>query len=212
MNPQKLKRILKQVPPDYYDQGIKTNLFQKYWHQKKWRIIEKFLKDSTNGHLLDIGCADGTTTNQIYKSFPNLKITGLDFYKKAIDFARKTKPWINFVVGDAHNLPFKNGSFELVTIIETLEHLENPQEVLKEIHRVLKKNGYLIIVQDTDSLLFRLVWFLWTRGKGSVWTNSHISCMEPKDLFKLVKKAGFEIRNFDYINLGMEIFIKAKKT
>lgn len=211
MTPEALKEIVGQVPPNYYAKGIKTNLLQKYWHQKKWRILEKFLKDSTNGHLLDIGCADGTTTGKIQKSFPFIKVTGLDYYKAAINFAKKTNPKIKFVVGDAHKLPFANSSFDLVTIVETLEHLENPQKVLKETHRVLKKSGFLIIGQDTDSLLFKLIWWLWTKWKGSVWTNSHISCMRPKQLFALVKKTGFEIQDFDLINLGMEIFIKAIK-
>lgn len=57
---------------------------------------------------------------------------------------------------------------EKVTIIRTLEHLKNPSLILRETNGVLKKNGYLIIGQDTDSLLFKLVWFLWTLGKGSV--------------------------------------------
>lgn len=211
MNEQSLQKVLSQVPPDYYYRGIKSNLFQKYWHSKKWGALKKFVDGIGTGTLLDIGCADGTTTYEIKKAYPNLQITGVDYYKKGINFARKTKPEIKFVVGDAHKLPFKNESFDIVTIIETLEHLEKPRAILVEIYRVLKNDGYIIIGQDTDSLLFRAIWFLWTRGKGSVWTNSHISCMQPMELLKLVRKSGFEIKDFCYINLGMEIFIKAKK-
>src|SRR3990167_8039433 len=210
MTPEVLKKIIKQVPPDYYASGIKNNLFQKYWHGRKWQTLRSFLP-KINGRVLDIGCADGTTTAQIDHLLPKAQITGLDYYKEAIVFARKANPKIEFVLGDAHRLPFGNKSFDAVTIIETLEHLKNPQGVLEEIHRVLKKNGNLVIGQDTDSALFKLIWFFWTRWKGSVWTNSHISCMRPKKLLALVKKAGFKVQNFTLINLGMEIFIKAKK-
>lgn len=203
--------IINQVPADYYDKGVKSNLFQKYWHQKKWRTLGNYLKGLGKGKLLDIGCADGTTTYQIHKNFPNLKITGLDYYKKAIDFARRTKPQIKFVVGDTHNLPFKNESFDMVCAIETLEHIHNPHKALAEIKRVLKPGGFLIVVQDTDSILFRSVWWLWSKWKGAVWQNSHINCMNPKKLFRVIRKSGFKIDYFEYTNLKMEVFIKAQK-
>jgi ubiquinone/menaquinone biosynthesis C-methylase UbiE len=206
-----INKILSQVPPNYYSKGVKTNLLQKLWHGKKWNTLKNLLEAQPKGALLDIGCADGTTTAEIKKAFPHLKVTGLDYYKEAINFAKKTKPHINFVIGDAHNLPFKGASFDTVTIIETLEHLLKPELVLSEVRRVLKKGGTLIIGQDTDSFLFKIVWFLWTKAKGSVWQNSHISCMRPKKLQGLVKKSGFQIKDINYINLGMEVFIKAQK-
>lgn len=204
------EKILKQVPPDYYDSGTKSNLLQKYWHNHKWNNLAKLL-ENRKATLLDIGCADGTTTSAIKRFFPNLNITGLDKYADAIKYAKKTNPGITFIQGDAHKLPFKKGSFDFVVAIETLEHLHEPDSALSQIHRVLSKNGYLIIVQDTDSLLFKTIWWFWTKWKGSVWNHSHINCLEPKDLIKKVKRAGFKINSIHYTNMGMEVFIKAKK-
>lgn len=204
------EQILKQVPMDYYDKGIRTNPLQKYWHTKKWKTLREFLPSS--GSLLDIGCADGTTTFEIYKHFPKLKVTGIDYYKKAIDFAKKTKPGVTFIHGDAHSLPFKNGQFNVVTTIEILEHLQNPEVALKEIYRVLKKDGYLVVVQDTDSLLFKSVWWIWTKWRGAVWNGSHINCLHPDQLIRVLKKTGFKIKQTHFTNLKMEIFIKAQKT
>ena len=92
-----------------------------------------------------------------------------------------------------------------------MEHLENPRRALSEIHRVLAPKGHLIIVQDTDSLLFRTIWWMWTKWKGSVWEGSHINCLPPKALVKLVKKAGFEPLTMEYSNFKMEVIIKARK-
>ena len=109
-------------------------------------------------------------------------------------------------------MPFKDSSFEIMTAVETLEHLDNPNKALAEIYRVLKPNGSLIIGQDTDSLLFRAVWFIWIKWKGAVWKNSHISCMKPKNLIQVLKKQEFIIEKSKLVNLGMEIFIRARKS
>lgn len=204
------EKILKQVPPDYYDSGTKSNLLQKYWHNRKWANLSKLLEDR-KATLLDIGCADGTTASAIKKLFPKLVITGLDKYADAIKYAKKTKPDIAFIQGDAHKLPFKKGTFDFVVAMETLEHLHDPSIALSEIYRVLVKNGNLIIAQDTDSLLFKTVWWFWTKWKGSVWNHSHINCLKPNDLIKKVRKANFRVKSVKYTNLGMEVFIKAQK-
>jgi SAM-dependent methyltransferase len=49
------------------------------------------------------------------------------------------------VIGDAHNLPFKDQIFDLVTLFMVLEHLEEPQKAMSEISRVLKPKGILLL-------------------------------------------------------------------
>ena len=211
MTEKKLKRILDQVPPNYYENGVKSNFLQKYWHTRKWHHLKEFFIGVSGKRLLDIGCADGTTTRQIKKILPSVRIVGIDLYKKAIDHAKGKENKIRFIHGDVHNMPFEDSSFEIMTAVETLEHLDNPNKALAEIYRVLKPNGYLIIGQDTDSLLFRVVWFVWTRWKGAVWKKSHISCMKPEELKKALKKQGFKIEKSKKVNFGMEIFIRARR-
>src|SRR3990167_3441148 len=105
-----------------------------------------------------------------------------------------------------------NAKIATVTAIEVLEHLDNPEKSLLEIYRVLKNKGQLIVIQDTDSLLFKLVWWFWTKWKGSVWNGSHINCYSPKKLIRLIKQTGFKVKQSKYTNFKMEIFIKAQKT
>ena len=210
VNSKKYKNVLRQVPANYYAKGVKTNLLQKVWHTKKWSHLEQFLV-RTNGTLLDIGCADGTTTNQIKKRFPHLEIIGIDFYKDAIKFAQKHYKNVSFLQADAHSLPFRRNSFDVVTAIEVLEHMHESEQVICEVYRVLKPKGVFVIVQDTDSILFNVIWWFWTRWKGSVWSQSHISCMKPKKLMHLLRKNDFAIKRFKLVNLGTEIFIKAQK-
>lgn len=204
------RKILNRVPENYYDAGVRSNFFQRFWHKRKWTTLNEILRGA-RGKLLDIGCADGTTTRQIKHSYHNLKVTGVDIYPKAISYAKRVSAGINFLTADAHALPFTKNTFDWVVAIEVLEHLHDSEKVLEEIRRVLKKGGYLIVGQDTDSLLFKIIWWFWTRGKGSVWVGSHINCMQPKRLTSEIKRKGFRIKKVQFINFGMEIFIVAQK-
>jgi len=204
------KKILNQVPPNYYDWGIKSNLLQMMWHKRKWENLGNLLGNAS-GKLLDIGCADGTITRKIAEDKYKLKVWGVDYYKKAIDYAKSKKSIVSFVCSDARKLPFKSGTFEFVICIETLEHISDNQKVLTEIHRVLKKEGTLIVIQDTDSWFFNLIWFFWTRWKGKVWKGSHVNCMKPHQLRRFLVRGGFKILKKRTTHFGLEVSFKAKK-
>lgn len=209
----KKEKIWMQVPPDYYEKGIATNILQFIWHNWKWVTMKKILQkiNPAPAKILDIGCASGHITAKIAKFFPVAQVSGLDTYKQAIEFGRKIHPEVKFKIGDAENLPFKNESFELVTCIETLEHLENPKKALLEIKRVLKSAGCALVGQDTDNWLFRLVWFFWTKIKGKVWQGSHLHPLHTKHLQELIKKTGLKIQTRKFSQAGLEVFFLARK-
>ncbi len=202
--------LLNTVPPDYYQKGVQDNLLQKIWHTWKWLTLKKFLLGE-KGMILDVGCAGGMITGRIQNEIPGAKIFGVDLYKKAIIYAKKKYPDINFILADAHQLPFRNNVFDMVVAIETLEHLHDPGKAIKEIYRVLKPSGIFIIAQDTDSLGFRVIWWFWTKMKGKVWKGVHISCMKPRELAFLLKQNNFVIKKKIISHLGLEVFFKTVK-
>lgn len=212
-NSNHLEEIWRQVPPDYYQRGVKNNLFQWIWHTWKWISMEKFFKKLNDkpSKILDVGCASGFLTSRITDFFPLAESFGIDSYKEAIQFGQKSYPNIKLRYGDAHKLPFKNGSFDLITCIETLEHLENPKGAICEMARCLKKDGYILIGQDTDNLLFRTVWMIWTKRSGKVWHNSHLHPYSPGRLEKLIKECGLKIIKKKFSFLGMEVFFLIQK-
>ncbi len=201
---QKLQKIWKQVPPDYYDHGIKYNPFQKLWHTHKLSQVLKLLPENSK-KVLDVGCSSGVLTAEIAKALPKSKVVGLDSYKGAINFAKKKYPHIEFITADANNLPFNRKAFDLVICTETLEHVTDPQKSLLEIKRVLKEDGKVIISMDSGSALFKLVWYFWTKTKGKVWEGAHLHEFNAKILDNLIKEAGFKIKNRKYSHLGMAV-------
>lgn len=205
MEDHKLYNIWNKVPVAYYQKGVKNNLFQWLWHTHKINLAKKIIKNINFKTCLDVGCASGFMISEIAKSYQRAKYFGIDVYDKAIAFAKKSYPNIKFRVGSAEKLPFKANSFDLVLFYETIEHVENPLECLKEIKRILKEDGTLILAMDSGSLLFRIIWFFWENTKGKVWKEAHLHPFHHSKLEQRIKSAGFKIRNKMFSFFGMEV-------
>jgi 2-polyprenyl-3-methyl-5-hydroxy-6-metoxy-1,4-benzoquinol methylase len=76
--------------------------------------------------VLDLGCGQGHITAKILEAFPSDEISGLDYSISAIDYAAKTFPGINFVVGNAYDLQYSGGYFDLVVCNNIWEHMTDP--------------------------------------------------------------------------------------
>jgi len=105
------------------------------------------------------------------------------------------------VIADAHFLPFRSGVFDKVLSYTVLEHSPNPLNFLKEQHRVLKKNGKLVV--ETDNAQY----FGWSVLGGRVGGREHADILEdhcaiffPENVHRLLNLAGFRITEFTYLN------------
>lgn len=204
-----LVEIHEDVSADHYDQGIKKNIFQKFWHFRRFTEVLKKIRE-VNGPVLDVGCHSGTFTKKIIDKLKNKQIYGIDISHQAIALAQKRIPYGHFEVADAVALPFKDNFFEAVFCLEVLEHVDDPKKVLSEIKRVLKKDGYVIFLVPSDNKLFKIVWFLWTLYYP-VWRHAHVQSFSGSILEDFISSTGFKIEEVKNFNLGMLKFIIAKK-
>jgi SAM-dependent methyltransferase len=100
-------------------------------HQATVPVISQYAR----GKLIDIGCGD-----MPYKNFLLKKVKEYD----SIDIERRVKD-VKFI-GDIHNMNvLMDKTYDTAICLEVLEHIKDPFKALKEIHRILKKDGYLII-------------------------------------------------------------------
>lgn len=198
------------VPPDYYDQGIRRNLSQSIWHKHRFRVIRNLLPKAGT-KVLDVGCHAGTFTEEIAKALPEAEVFAIDIDRAAIAYAKKKRPKFHFQVAAAERLPFPNKTFDLVTCLEVLEHVKHPKKALAEMRRCLKDNGWMVLLVPTESLLFRLGWVFWTKGKGRIWQSAHLHSFNGFRLDNLLSEERFEIEERKLSHLGMLQAVRAKK-
>lgn len=134
-----------------------------------------------NKFLLDLGCGTGYGTHEL--SLLAKDIVGIDIWRKGLIFCHKkycTRK-TSFLRGSGCNLAFKDNSFDLVISFQVIEHIPPILviEYLKEIKRVLKVNGTLMIA--TPNKRIRLLPF------QKPWNKDHIKEYDSRSLKRLLK-------------------------
>ena len=105
---------------------------------------EVMLKYFKGGKLLDVGCLNSPLCLIAQKKYPIAEITVLDFAPAVIDYFKKNYPY-EAVLSDCKNTLFENNTFDYITAGEIIEHMEKPEELIKEMVRILKPNGTFVL-------------------------------------------------------------------
>jgi 2-polyprenyl-6-hydroxyphenyl methylase/3-demethylubiquinone-9 3-methyltransferase len=92
-------------------------------------------------HVLDVGCGAGFLSNDLARQ--GFAVTGLDASASSLEVARQYDEThtVTYEPGDAYHLPYAAESFEVACAMDFLEHVEEPESIVKEISRVLKPHG-----------------------------------------------------------------------
>jgi len=131
---------------NFYFRASETVAVSPGFQQK---ILSDFLKDLAKvfkGHrVFDLGSGVGLNLGSLYQHFSSI-VAG-DISAKAIQVSRKNhdSDGTTFLILDGRTLPFAKESFDVVVCTEVLEHITDLGKAIAEIHRVLKKGGYVII-------------------------------------------------------------------
>lgn len=112
-------------------------------HRERYHLIRRYLKP--NDRVLD--CATGTGYGAALLAKHCGSVDGVDLSDVAIKFARDNYHAKNlrFQVGSAYQLPFADSTFDVFCSIETIEHVDKPDQLVKEAIRVLKPGGLFIV-------------------------------------------------------------------
>jgi len=120
----------------------------RYTFTRRLEVMMKQMPPLGNKTVLEVGCGAGIISLELAKTAK--KVVGIDVTETGLDFGRKLASALNyshveFKKGDAEHLEFEDESFDVIVCSEVLEHLLDPSKAVSEFHRVLKRDGTLII-------------------------------------------------------------------
>ncbi|HVZ80824.1 MAG TPA: class I SAM-dependent methyltransferase [bacterium] len=174
-----------------------------------WRSLEchRFSKERLEHPVLDVGCGDGFLARVAFGG--NLE-AGIDLDKAEVERAIASKSYKKALCASATEIPFPKGSFKTVVSNCVLEHIPDLDKALKEIHRVLKPRGRLLITvpsecYSSDTFFRGVLTRMGLKGLGKWYidnlnkTFKHYHVDDAATWTKRLKKAGFKTVKTDYI-------------
>jgi SAM-dependent methyltransferase len=159
---------------EYYSR-YRINPFKTVFGAKPG-VLRQVRKMAPRGRLLDLGCGLGEFMAQAARYF---QVWGLERSLYAASEAAKLKDLTGrLVVGEAgQHLPFRQGSFSVVSLMDLVEHLERPERLIEQAAELLAPGGLLVLSTPNLESLGRVL-------KGNQWAGArdrtHVSVMPPK--------------------------------
>lgn len=147
-DPARIQSMFAKVAPKY-DQAntVLSAGIHHLWRKKLVRWADVRPEDS----ILDCATGTGDLALEFKAAYPGTTVTGTDFCQEMLDHAPlKAKNLgleAKFLWADATNLPFPDQTFNVVTISFGIRNVVDPQKALREMHRVLKPGGRLLVLE-----------------------------------------------------------------
>lgn len=162
------------------------------------KIERVFDFDASKIRILDLGCGDGRLSAELIEK--GHEVSGVDVSLEGIEAAQSKG--INAVRADMEEkLPFPDSCFDAVLLLDTLEHLYDQEGIIREVHRVLKDDGKLIIsypnhfdFRNRLNMLFGGGMIHWSHKKYEnvhAWSYGHIRFLLYGELAELLGTCGF---------------------
>jgi 2-polyprenyl-3-methyl-5-hydroxy-6-metoxy-1,4-benzoquinol methylase len=174
--------------------------------EKKLRslaLMENFEKHlGRKGRFLDVGCGRGELVWAAKES--GWEVEGIDPSKDFVEFGRKVLG-VDTKVGILEEGQFPANSFDAIALGGIIEHLYNPKDLLKEVHNILKPEGWFWFDAPNEDGLYMQIGNLYMRLRGKDWvvvlaptfSPYHVQGFNKKSLKILMEKSNFSVREMN---------------
>lgn len=155
--------------------------FDDLFYEQYERLFS--LDKSQELRILEIGCGPGAFASALHRWYPNAKIFGIDRDSNFIQFAKENIAGVTFYEGDATELPFEDGYFD-VTISNTVcEHIES-KAFYEEQKRVLKENGICLVLSARKGIRHLAKCMEMTNEEKEFWDSIQDDALEKYEVGK----------------------------
>lgn len=138
---------------------------------------------------IEIGCGEGFSTQRLRRLLPeNVALQASEYVAAMVSRARDRNPGIKITQENIYKTKHADESFDLIFLLEVLEHLDYPDKGLAELHRIIKKDGYLILGVPREPL-----WCVLNMARGKYLrhfgnTPGHLNHWSTFTLKRYIKK------------------------
>jgi 2-polyprenyl-3-methyl-5-hydroxy-6-metoxy-1,4-benzoquinol methylase len=166
-----------------HEKGFLRRLDRRYGPWKRLKAIERFVQ---GGKLLDVGCGTGLFLEEALRS-ERWDVIGIEPNERAASYVRNT---LNIDVRQdmLTNLSFPPQTFDVVTMWNVLEHIDNPFSTLRYTHQIIKDQGLLVIsipnLEGWEAGVFGKNWMGWELPR-------HLYIFPRKNLRLILENIGF---------------------
>lgn len=176
-------------------------LWRTHGDAVNWRLLDRWLPEKPVGRLLKTDLFDEAVSPGLYPLLATRArvVVGMDLSGITVRVARLRYPALMAAGADARQLPFADGSFDIIVSDSTLDHFHTEAELiasLRELHRVLRPDGELLLTLDNRAnpviALRNALPFHWLHRVGLVPYYVGATC-GPRGLRRLAAHAGWEI-------------------
>jgi SAM-dependent methyltransferase len=159
---------------------------KSFWFRSRNNVIKTLVKKHINNNnsmqFLEIGCGNAFVLSGLSAEFPKYQMWGAEIYLEGLKYAQKRLPNAKFVQLDATKIPFES-EFEAIGSFDVLEHIDQDELVMKNIHKALKPGGHFFISVP------QYMW-MWSIADDYA---CHKRRYSKKELRTKLETAGFEI-------------------
>ncbi len=169
------------------EQYAKGGIGKRYWDYRDRQTLSYISEEKI---IVDVGCGEGITLEKLVKKFPDRKIAGIDYSPENVEVCKEHQ--LPARVGNAYGLDFGDASVDCCLFMEVIEHLLDPLKALREIHRIMRKEGLLLIVFPND-LPFKIARLACLKFREAFTPSGHVKQWTPREMRKALESTGFTV-------------------
>jgi SAM-dependent methyltransferase len=143
--------------------------------------LSRYFPDARS--LLEVGCGTGFVLSGVRQAYPHLRLAGADLHERGLAHASKRLAGVDLLQFDARAIPF-SCEFDVVGAFDVLEHVEEDERVLAELHTAARPNGGIVLTVPQHP-------WLWSQSDEYA---EHKRRYKRRELLDKVSAAGFAVR------------------